>query len=172
MAERTGSTYSLRFNLQLGVASGLLFWIQFAYPLRASACWAVLGALLFLALSYPSRFWASITGIFGFEGGLVLGMFLGVQNHWLWISTGLLGSILLTVLEHGRLTFASSAVRHEPESLSLQVVVREVGLGAVAGSVASSLIRSEVMRLYLLGALIIGLRWLLDAKRRQKSAQD
>jgi hypothetical protein len=167
MAERTGSTYSLRFNLQVGLAAGLLFWIQFAYPHRAVGCWSVLGAMLFLALSYPSRFWASITGIFGFEAGLLLGMLLGVQSHWLWILTGLAGSVLLTLIEHGRLTL-SPAARREPQELKIEVLAREVGLGAFAGSVAASLLRSEVLRLYLLAALILGLRLLLDLKRRQK----
>src|SRR5262249_46494027 len=100
MSERKPPAYSLRFNLQLGLAAGVLFWVQFAYPQRAVGCWSVLGAMLFLALSYPSRFWAAVTGIFGFEAGLLLGMVLRIQNHLLWIGGGFIGAVLLTLLEN------------------------------------------------------------------------
>jgi hypothetical protein len=170
MPQRAPSQYSLQFNLGLGLVAGLLFWIQFAHPERAVHCWSILGSLLFLAVSYPSRFWAAVTGIFGFEAGIAAGMLLGVENHLLWILGGFGGALLLTLAEHFRLG-TIPLPRRESESLRPDVLVREMGMGAFAGSVAATLLRSEVMRLYLVSALIIGLRLLLDRKERMKKGE-
>lgn len=163
MSRRVPSHYSLRFNLGYAFVAGLLFWIQFTAPARAVGCWALLGAMLFLAVSYTSRFWSSVTGIFGFEGGLLAGMLLGVQNHWLWILGGFAGALGLTLLEHLRLS-TMPPEKGSAQALRVEVLIREIGLGAFAGSVAASMLHSEVSRLYLLGGLIIVLRLLLDKK--------
>ena len=170
MSERNPPAYSLRFNLQLGLGAGLLFWVQFAYPNRAVTCWSILGAMLFLALSYPSRFWAAVTGIFGFEAGLLLGMVLRVQNHLLWIAGGFVGAVLLTLLENFRL--GSIPLPKRPAgSLRIEVLIREVGLGAFAGSVAATVLRSEALRLFVLAGLIVALRLLLDSKHKPEDPE-
>ena len=169
MAKRAPSHYSLQFNVGLGLAAGLLFWVQFSQPERAVTAWSVLGAMLFLAVSYPSRFWAAITGIFGFEAGILVGMLLGVQTHWLWILGGFGGSLALTLVEHFRLGTIPLPDR-KTGPLRAEVFIREIGLGAFAGSVAASVLSAEVWRLYLLGILIIVLRLALDKKKRGPDA--
>ncbi len=154
---------SLRLQAGLALFAGFLFWLQISRPSAAVSCWSALGALLFLALSYPDRFWGSITGIFGFEAGILAGLLVGIENHSLWIGSGFAGCLGLTALTH-RFRWYSRGSGEGENGIEPQVMAREVGLGAAAGSLAATLLTGEVLRLYLLAALLVAGRVLMDKK--------